>query len=729
MASPPAAASSSEVEQVFAAWGRFVYRRRWFVAGVSVLGFAGLGLLAANGGQLHASDSITTEAARADGLAGSVLPRQPDRATFVLVFSSRSQTASDRGFRSAMEAALAPLGRDPQVFSIVTPYRGGDASLVSRTGHSASAVVTLKQGPDRGEGDYPRLRALVHSRQLSVLATGPLAAESDFNRLLDEGLARAEHVAVPLSLLVLVVAFGGVLAGVLPVGLGVMAITSATGVTFLIARRWGVDPGATELIGLLGLGLAIDYSLFVVSRFREELTRTADVATALAATTATASRSITFSALTVMAGLSGLFFFRGTWLGTVVVPMIAVVAFAVAFNLTFLTAVLALLGGRINWLTLPLPRLAEPGTTWRRIAAAVLRRPLLFLAPALALIAVVAAPLLQIHLATDHLAVIPAGTESRRGAEVISSQFPNQGLSSHVMVVDFGSGDAGAPGHSLDVARLRERVSRLPGVASVRGPAVGPHVAVISVQSSAPERSDGARHLVALLRAQGVTGGLVLVGGSTAGDMDRTDAILGRAPAAAAAMGLATYLILLLLLGSVVLPLKAVLTNLLSMTASFGAVVWIFQEGHLSNLLDFTPAATDPTLPVLMFCLLFGLSMDYEVFLLTRMQEEYRRTGDSASAVVHGVQRSARLVTFAAVIMVVVFGAFALSDVVIFKTAGIGASIAVLVDATLVRGVIVPAAMALLGGANWWAPRWLGPIAGRWSETHRAEPPAAIRAA
>ena len=364
----------------------------------------------------------------------------------------------------------------------------------------------------------------------------------------------------------------------------------------------------------------------------------------------------------------------------------------------------------------------------------------MLLLPALGLVTVTAVPILQMNLATDHRAMLPVTAESRRGMDTIAQDFPNQNQSSHLVLVDYRSGDPLSQERVGELYDLSRRMGRLPDVVSVQGPvdldptltradyerlyampaaqrppavqdalrqSVGRHLVLLTVTSNQPAMGDRGRELVRRLRQQHIPAGQILIGGDTAYDMDRTAAILARAPLALCFVALITYVVLLLLLGSVVLPMKAVLTNLLSMAASFGAIVWIFQEGNLSGLLGFTPGAIDPTLPVLLFCLLFGLSMDYEVFLLTRIQEEYWRIGDNRAAVAFGQQRCGRLVTFAALIMVAVFSASALSDLLVFKAAGIGASIAVLMDATLVRGLIVPSLMVLLGQANWWAPAWL----------------------
>jgi putative drug exporter of the RND superfamily len=360
------------------------------------------------------------------------------------------------------------------------------------------------------------------------------------------------------------------------------------------------------------------------------------------------------------------------------------------------------------------------------------------LVPTLILILAIGAPFLRLRLANGDITLLPAATESRQGYDLLRAQFPREDQSQFTVVVQYPGGSPLAPERVGALYDLSQRLGTIPGVLRVGStvnldptldraayqrlyapganpPAaaqdaitrtVGPQIATLTLSSALPASSDAARAIVRQVRTQRtVADGQLLVSGATATDIDTIAQIRADTPAALLFVMVATYLVLFLLLGSVVLPLKAVLMNLLSITASFGALVWVFQEGHLSGLLHFTPAPLDPSVPVLLFCIVFGLSMDYEVLLLSRIQEEYRRTGENTHAVAAGLERSGRLITGAAAIMVGVFAAFGLADVVIIKSIGLGMALAVALDATIVRALIVPATMRLLGDRNWWAPR------------------------
>ena len=492
------------------------------------------------------------------------------------------------------------------------------------------------------------------------------------------------------------------------------------------------------LWALAQLRKSYDYSLFIVNRFREELERGATTEEALARTLATTGRAIAFSGLTVAAGLSGLLFYRGTFLASMGMAGAIVVGFAVLYGLTFLPALLALLGPRVNRGRLPFIRPATRSRVWHQIATGVMRRPVLVLVPTLVLILAMGTPFLRLRLANGDITMLPTQSESRQGFALLQSQFPREDQSQFAVVVQYPNGSPLTPNRVGALSDLSQRLGQIPGVLRVESivnldpsldraayqqlyapggnppaPAqeaikrsIGPHIATLTIYSALPGSSDGARGIVDQIRSErSVADGQLLVSGRTANDIDTIAQIRADTPAALLFVMLATYLVLFLLLGSVVLPLKAVLMNLLSITASFGALVWVFQEGHLSGLLHFTPASLDPSVPVLLFCIVFGLSMDYEVLLLSRIQEEYLRTGDNTLAVAAGLERSGRLITGAAAIMVGVFTAFGLADVVIIKSIGLGMALAVALDATIVRALIVPATMRLLGDRNWWAPR------------------------
>jgi RND superfamily putative drug exporter len=712
---------------VLEGWGRFVHRRRWVVLGASLVMLALSGVLLARGGELRNPDTIpSTESGRASALFDE-LPQPsgpPPGASFSLVFRSETLSVADAAYKQAVADAIAPLRADARVAGIRSYYDEPtpQSGLLSRDGHGMLAFVQLKDQRSIASTYFDDLRSLVRSNSLTILATGGLPINRDFDVILDRDLQRAEIVSLPVALILMLIVFGTVIGALVPLGVGVLAIVGGLGGVFLLTRFTDVSTYALNIVTLVGLGTSIDYSLFLVARFREELAAGASREDALARSVATAGRAVVFSGLTVAIGLSGLLFFEGTFLASLGLAGAIVVAVAVVYALTFLPALLAILGPRVNAWRVPLPRRAQRGAgLWHSIATAVMRRPLVVLVPAVAFVLAAGSPFLQIRLANADTTALPPQTESRRGYDMLVRDFPGQEQSSMFVIVYFADGDPLRPGRDAEIFSLSRKIAALPGVLTLSAPfddagnvlpqaaATGPHIVVMRAVTALPAASDAARDLVRAIRAlPDPAGGEVLVSGQSAFDIDTIDFIASHAMRAVAFIVLLTYIALFLLLGSVVLPLKAVLMNLLSITASFGAMVWVFVEGHFSQLMNFTPQALDPSVPVILFCIVFGLSMDYEVLLLSRIQEEYRRTSDNTHAVAEGLEKSGRLITAAAAIMVAVFTGFALADVVIIKSIGLGMAVAVALDATLVRALIVPATMRLLGDLNWWAP---GPIA------------------
>ena len=697
-------------------WGRFVYRRRWIVLAISVLtlGLSVASLLA--GGQLRNVPFRETEAGRTNQLIRDEFPRPtgaPAAATssFVLIFTStQGLDATDAGFVNGVNDALAPLRADPRIVSVFTADNvlpASAAALRSKDGKRALASVTVNGTTTEAEGFFPDLRALVRTDRFDVVATGNIPLNGDIDATLDRDLQRAEFVSLPLALILLLLVFGSAAAALLTLGVGVIVIVAGLGATFALARSTDVSQYALNIVTLIGLGVAIDYSLFIVSRFREELGRGATVEDGVATALATAGRAVLFSGITVAIGLAGMLFYPGTFLVSLGVSGSLVVAAAVLYGLTFLPALLSILGPRVGAWRLPLPGGRTGPGLWHSIATAVMRRPVLVLVPTVALIAIAASPFVQLRLATADATILPPTVESRRGYDMLVNDFPGQDQSTITVVARFPDDPLS---HRAALEDLQRRLAALPDVLRVDMPLspTGPHIALLSVRTARTAQSDEARAIVRGIRAQTLAGGDVLVTGDTAFDVDAVDYLVERTPIAVGFVTLTTMLALFLLLGSVVLPVKAVAMNALSVAASFGALVWIIQQGHFANILNFTPQSIEPSLPVIMFCIMFGLSMDYEVLLLSRIQEEYLRTGDNTGAVASGLERSGRLITGAAAIMVGVFVAFALADVVIIKSVGLGLAIAVALDATLVRALVVPATMRLLGRANWWAPWRIG---------------------
>jgi len=729
---------------MFAAWGRFVYRFRWLVLVASILSIAAVVYSMGYGGRLGTGEFSApggTESGRVDELLDEEVAKAPP--SFMLVFGSEDEKAADPAFRDQVERALEPLEEDERVAGVRTAYENGatDEAMISRNGHYSLAVVELEEGSFAELQDaYADIRQEVRPGPLEVVATGEIPLNEDFESVTETDLKRAEVVSLPLALLMLLFVFGSVVAAGLPIGVGVLAVTAGFVGTLLLARAMDVSIYATNIVTMIGLGVAIDYSLFVVSRFREEVGRR-PVPEALARTMATAGRAILFSGLTVAIGFMGFLFFDVADLNSIGFAGSIVVAFSVLYGLTFLPALLAILGPRVDFLHLPFARperLATGSGLWHRVARSVMAHPWRTLLPVVALLLVLGSPFLGIRLGLSGGDTLPPDTESRRGEEILDRQFPDSSAYPMVVLLDYPQGSPLTReriGEMYDLSRwLEER----PGVKDVEsivnlapklsrdqyqellsGPrgvlpsqvrealkrTTGDHIAVLTAYTSVGYNTEEAHDLVREVRGQHPeVGGEVLVGGWAAFDLDLTDSVYDAAPPAIAFVVLATYVVLFLLLGSVLLPIKAVFVNFLSISASYGALVWIFQEGHLSGLLDFTPGPINTTTPIIIFCILFGLSMDYEVMLLSRIKEEYERTGDNLSSVTLGIERTGRLITGAALIMATVFFSFGLAEAVVIKAIGLGMGLAVLVDATIIRALLVPATMRLMGGWNWWAP-------------------------
>ncbi len=734
---------------MFARWGFLVDRHPWRVIVLALVVFAITAAIIAKvvflgGGEMRNPRSLNLESGDAQQQIEREMP--PQKATggggssFYLLYSDPRLMVTDPDFRSALENSLRDLRSDSRVSQLITPYSVPAAAVstyVSKDGHTALTVVDLKDDASTAPHYYHQLRDTVHATNLSVLATGGVAIQSTFNTTLAADLERAEVFTIPLTIIFLLLVFGAVIAAGLPLGIGILSIVGGVGGVFGLAHLTDVSQYAINIVTLIGLGVSIDYSLFIVNRFREELARGGGRGVAISRTMATAGRAITFSGVTVAIGLGGMLFYTGSFLPSMGMAGGIVVALAVFYSLTLLPAILVLMGPRVNKWSLPFGVGKGEGRFWHGLAMAVMRRPLLVLVPTVALIVAAGIPFAHIRLANGDVEQLPAQSEVRRGAELLRSAFPGQTETTITVVVSF-------PGSPLTPDRvgatydLSRRLATLPNVSRVDSifnldpqlskadyqrqysaptstlpkpvsdavhKSVGAHIVTLSAVTTQPPEGDAARAIVRTIRADRSVGdGRLSVTGQTAFDLDIVDYIVGRTPVAVAFIVLVTCVVLFLLLGSVLLPIKAVVMNFLSLSASFGALVFIFQDGHLGHLLNFTPTSIDPSVPVILFCIVFGLSMDYEVLLMSRMKEEFDRNGDNRLAVAAGLERSGRLVTGAAAIMVVVFLGFGLADVLLIKAIGLGMAIAVAIDATLVRALVVPATMRLLGNANWWAP-------------------------
>jgi RND superfamily putative drug exporter len=719
-------------------------RRHRAILGCSAAVLALAAAVLAYGGALASGTTKGIESSVAQELVSRKLA-YPGDSSFLILFRSRDLDWLEPRYRAALGEALAGLRADPRVRLVLAPDDAPQPvaeRLVSADRGSVLVVVTLRDAFFAAAAAYPELRATVRTDVLEAGFTGFLAYRHDLDRTLEYDVIKAEIISVPLAVLVLVLVFRSVAAAAVSVGVGALAVVTGIAVLTALSHVTEIAVYAINVATLIGLGVAIDYSLFIVSRYRDELARGAPLAEALQIALASAGHAVLFSGFAVAIGLAGLFFFRGSFLATMGFGGSVVVAFAVLFALTFLPAVLVALGPRIDAWQVGVPRIAALEGGWHRIATWVMRRPVLVLLPTLAVVLGLGSPFVRMSLAAADISTLPRGVEARDVYEELRRLFPDQARTRILLVVRYPGAPAYTPERVGPLYELAQRIEGLPGVAKVegvvdtdprltveyfeadaetptddlplaaqrmRGLVTTDDIALLTVLTDAPPTSEAARALVRTIRRDRRVGdGAFIVGGPPANDVDLNAFILARAPAAIAFILGVTYVVLFVMLRSVILPLKAVIMNLLSISASFGALVWIFEDGHLTWLLGFEPGPLDVTVPVLLFCSVFGLSMDYEVLMLSRMREEYLRTGDNAWAVAEGLERTGRLVTSAAAIMVTVFGAFGLARVIMVQSLGVALALAVALDATLVRVLIVPATMRLFGDLNWWAPRSLG---------------------
>lgn len=535
-------------------------------------------------------------------------------------------------------------------------------------------------------------------------------------------LVRAELIAVPLTLLLLLVVFGGVVAAGLPVMVGAVSVFGAFMVLWTVTQFTNVSIFSINLVTALGLGLAIDYSLFIVSRFREERAAGRSVDEAVVRTVETAGRTVAFSAVTVAISLSALLIFPLYFLRSFAYGGIGVLIVAMVISVVSLPALLAVLGPRVDSLRLFRRREVVVGEgIWHRIATTVMRRPVGIAVAGVVFLLALGVPFLGVEWGVPDDRVLPESTEVRVQSDILRDDFDSSEADAFAIVATGGADPTSIESYAAEVSTIPgvERVDSAVGrfidgvvvlddpslaqfdpAASASGDATWFNV-VPSLEPVSPE----AEAMVADIRALDSPFGETLVGGASAELVDSKSAIFGLVPYAAAIIIVATFLLLFLMFGSLLVPLKAIVLNALSLTATFGLMVWVFQEGNGADLLGFTATGlTDISMPILMFCVAFGLSMDYEVFLLSRIKEEYDRSGDNDLAVVVGLEKTGRLVTAAALLLSITFFAFATSGVTFIKLFGLGLAVAVLVDAFIVRSMLVPSLMTLAGERNWWAP-------------------------
>ncbi|MBT2901971.1 MMPL family transporter [Streptomyces sp. McG3] len=693
-------------------WTRFVTARPRFAL-LAALVITALAVFAGSGvadrmgsGGWQAPDAESTYATEV--LAREFPASQPN---LLLLVDSGSATVDDPAVAAEAARLVERLKAEPGISGIGSYWETASPALRSEDGHEAVIAAriggdekTAGETLDRMAPDFAGERGPV-----TVLLGGPVAVQHEMQTIIQEDLLRAELIALPVTLVLLVMVFGSAVAAMLPLGVGIVAILGTNAVLRGLTEFTDVSVFAMNLTTALGLGLAIDYALFIVRRFREELAGGADPLAAVGRTLRTAGRTVLFSALTVAVSLSAMLVFPQYFLRSFAYAGIAVVLLAAAAALILLPAALVLLGHRVN--ALDLRRLfrrrkeetagagASPGRGWARLAVLVMRRAPVFAVVTTVGLLLLGLPFLGVKFGTADDRQLPAGAESRVVQEHLRDGFPGSpGGGLEVLAEGQGS--------PAEYAELRGRIERLPGVLRVDGPVTGEAVAYYGVLPEGEAVGEKAQQLVRDLRAVPSASSLdTSVTGTAAVLVDSKDAIADRLPWAVGIIVVVTLLLVFLLTGSVLIPLQAVVLNALSLTAMFGAVVWVFQDGNLSGLLAFTSTGDiETTLPVLMFCVAFGLSMDYGVFLISRIKEEHDRTGDHEHSVTFGLRHTGGLITAAAVILAVVMVAIGTSRVTNTKMLGLGIALAVLMDAMVVRGLLVPAVMKLMGRSTWWAP-------------------------
>lgn len=651
---------------------------------------------------------------------------------------------ADAGTATVDSPAVVEFGRDltaqfagmPGVGGVHSYWATPAPTLRAQDGRSALIALQLTGGEHAAQETAARVIADLDddSGTLRVSATGPAAVGLAVDEQADSDLVSAELVTLPITLLVLLLVFGSAIAAGLPLLVGAGAVVGTLAVLGLLAEATTMSTYALNLTTALGFGLAVDYSLFLVTRFREERRAGRTVEDAVVIAVRTAGRTVVFSALTVALSLSALLLFPMPFLRSLGYAGIAVTALAALTALVLIPAMLALVGHRLDRADLFAPirrritrrraRVGEDRLTWHRIAALVMRRPMLILVSVSAVLVLLVLPFAGVRFGLLDHRTLPADHPVADTAERLARDFP--AAAEDPITVVLPAGDA-SPVRDDELDGYAARLSALPEIASVEtatgryvdgqsSPTTGqqtedlsarytsPAGTWVAVTPSADDRAD-ARSVVRDIRDQPAPGE-VLVGGSAATLVDATDTIADRLPWALGVIALSTFVLLFLFTGSLLISVKAIVTNLLSLSATFGALVYVFQEGHLQWLVgDFTPTGTlETTLPVLVFCVAFGLSMDYEVFLLSRITEAHRHGATTTQAVAQGLHRTGGLITAAAAILVTVFLALAASNLTALKVIGVGLTLAVVLDATIVRGLLVPAIMRLAGEANWWAP-------------------------
>jgi RND superfamily putative drug exporter len=715
---------------MFERLGGWVVRKRWAILVGGLIFFIVAGVV---GGGV--AERLSNGGFQDPNAEASVAQRTLDREfgvtspNIVLMVTAAGGDVDDKSTIQQGEQLTEELASEPGMEQVASYWTTDIPAFRSNDG-SQALVIGVIQGDedevrDRIEELSPRYTRT--EGDLTVKVGGFAEVYRQVGETIEADLVRAESIAFPITLILLVIVFGTVVAASLPLIVGGISIVGAFLILTVISGMTDVSIFALNLVTALGLGLAIDYSLFVVSRFREELRRGRSPHDAVRYSVATAGRTVAFSGITVALSLAALLVFPIAFLKSFAYAGVAVVLLGAITATVFLPAVLAILGTRIEKLRVRKVGAKPEGTGfWHRVAVVVMRRPIPIATIVVALLIFLGLPYLSVDFGLPDDRVLPKTASSHQVSQSLRDDFPVD-ATNNMLVVAEDVGDVAE--NRDDIESYATELSQVEGVYAVEaatGTYLGGRVVAPPTEANARYVSEASTYFTVVPSVEAVSPEGerlakdvraldapfdVQVAGRSAELVDTKESLFAKIPLAALLIGLTTFVLLFLMFGGLLVPFKAIILNLLSLTATYGALVWVFQQGHLSESLDFIVTGTlDVTSPILMFCIAFGLSMDYEVFMLSRIKEEYDRSGDNQASVALGLERTGSIVTAAALILSIVFVAFVTSGVTFIKLFGIGLTLAVLMDATLVRGTLVPAFMRLAGRANWWAPRWMQKI-------------------
>ncbi|MGR8007773.1 MMPL family transporter [Streptomyces hypolithicus] len=653
-----------------------------------------------------------SESRKAALLAEKAFPqRAPDA---VVVYRSDDKTVDDPEFQQAVVGKISSLP-STAVTGSAHFWMTKMPAQVSRDRHATYVVMNLRGSDDNAkEESYKQIKDKLDVAGFDTLRGGPVPTGHQAGEEIGKDLGAAEGFSFPILFLLLVVVFGGLAAASLPLLVGGLSIIGSMAVLRVIAQFTDVSVFAMSLVTVLGLAVAIDYGLLIVSRYREELAAGRTGADALARTVATAGRTVVVSGITVAVALAGMTFFPFAFLKSMAYGGVAAVVLSVFFSIIALPAALAVMGPKVNSLSLRRKKRAQApakaaGTgAWFKLAHTLMRRPVAVAVVTLGVLVALAVPFLRIEFGANDARQLPNSAEGRQVHNIMEKGFEGDGVKAIDSLLTL-AGDAKSQEQGAALQAYADRLAAVPGAKDAQISGAEGTTARISVTFDGVAVSAESRDLVNELReTPAPPGATAYFGGETAVFDDTLDALADTLPWMLVYIAVATYILLFLAFGSVLLPLKAIAMNLLSLSATFGILVWIFQDGHLTDVIGFDPTGNiEPNMPIMLFALIFGLSMDYEVFLVSRIREQYDTLGEPTAAVATGLQSIGKLIVSAALLMCVPLAAMATSGVLTMKLFGVGMVIAILLDVAVVRILLVPAVMKLMGHASWWAP---GPL-------------------